>query len=98
MVVVCEVVVVVVVEMFGTTVTLDESSSLSAAFACSGGVEVVNLMGKIVCDNILDVCLCIVYENGILVIWVKIFGESSVDVFARERVAVFVFAFNLIVF
>jgi len=83
-------------EMPGMTVTLDESSSLPAAPACSGGVEVANSTGKIVCDNTLDARLRIAYENGTPAIRAKIFGESSADASARERAAVPASAPNLI--
>ena len=83
-------------EMPVTTVTLDESSSLPAAPACSGGVEVANSTGKIVCDNTLDARLRIAYENGTPAIRAKIFGESSADASARERAAVPASAPNLI--
>jgi V-type H+-transporting ATPase subunit E len=80
----------------GTTVTLDESSSLPAAPACSGGVEVANSTGKIVCDNTLDARLRIAYENGTPAIRAKIFGESSADASERERAAAHASTPNLI--
>lgn len=64
-------------ELPGTSVTLDETSHLPAAPACSGGVEVTNSTGLIVCDNTLDTRLRIAYERGMPAIREKMFGGDS---------------------
>ena len=65
------------VELPGTSVTLDETSRLPAAPACSGGVQVTNSTGLIVCDNTLDARLRIAYERGMPAIREKMFSGDS---------------------
>jgi V-type H+-transporting ATPase subunit E len=60
-------------------VELDETSSLAAAPACSGGVEVVNASGKILCDNTLDARLRIAYEGSTPAIRAAMFGPSTAE-------------------
>jgi V-type H+-transporting ATPase subunit E len=63
----------------GVNVELDETSSLAAAPACSGGVEVVNASGKILCDNTLDARLRIAYEGSTPAIRAAMFGPSTAE-------------------
>ena len=62
--------------MPGVALKLDEHEFLPAAPACAGGVHVISVDGKIVCNNSLDDRLQVAFERGAPEIRRAIFGAN----------------------
>ena len=62
--------------MPGVALKLDEHEFLPAAPACAGGVHVISVDGKIVCNNSLDDRLRVAFERGAPEIRRAIFGAN----------------------
>ena len=64
------------ISMPGVALKLDEHEFLPAAPACAGGVHVISVDGKIVCNNSLDDRLQVAFERGAPEIRRAIFGAN----------------------